>query len=356
MFEFGSVCCSQASTACVCCDKWFAEIISWAGLRCCPLLQSNSFGFCVWMLLRSIVKSAWVLAACWLTLHSLERRLLTLKSHSVQSELYICSCVLSAAAADYNTTIPEGLYLWSTWEHCHPLWGQRKTSSKVRPSFCCTFMRKLIRLCSVPTLKAGLKIAFFSYNILMVRVNLCLSFFGSGHCIFFLCEAIYICVGNFIRSLVEVWIAIATVVLEKSQLPSELDTEQIGHQNLPSRCKLKDSVLSDLIWKCRLQLWHTKEDDCWFYCCCLILVFLGREMGPTLTLKKTPKSWWSPVRELWSLTLAEKRPRLTRGRTSAQRKMTTAPQSPTKLSSGSPVRPLEKKKKKKSNLFCTHDA
>lgn len=64
-------------------------------------------------------------------------------------------------------------------------------------------------------------------------------------------------------------------------------------------------------------------------------------MGPTLTSRKTPKSWWSPVRELWSLTLAEKRPRLTRGRTSAQLKTTTAPQSPTKLSSGSPVRPLE---------------
>lgn len=87
----------------------------------------------------------------------------------------------------------------------------------------------------------------------------------------------------------------------------------------------------------------TEEDDSWFYCCCLILVFLGREMGPTLTLRKTPKSWWSPVRELWSLTLAAKRPRLTRGRTSAQLKTTTAPQSPTKLSSGSPVRPLENK-------------
>lgn len=140
----------------VCCDKWFADIISWPGLKCRPLLQSNSFGFCVWMSFRSIVKSDWVLAACCLlTLHSLKCRLLTPKSHSVPSELCICSCVLSAAAADYNTTIPEGLYLRSTWEHCHPLWGQRKTSSKVRPSFCCTFMRKLIRLCSVPTLKAG---------------------------------------------------------------------------------------------------------------------------------------------------------------------------------------------------------
>lgn len=31
----------------------------------------------------------------------------------------------------------------------------------------------------------------------------------------FLCETIYISVGNFIRSMVEVWISIATVVLEK---------------------------------------------------------------------------------------------------------------------------------------------
>lgn len=86
-----------------------------------------------------------------------------------------------------------------------------------------------------------------------------------------------------------------------------------------------------------------KEDESWFYCYCLILVFLGREMGPTLMLRKTPKSWWSLVRELWSLTLAEKRQRLTRGRTSAQLKTIMAPQSPTKLSSGSPVRPLANK-------------
>lgn len=191
----------------VCCDKWFADIISWAGLRCRPLLQSNRFGFCVWMSLRSIVKSDWVLAACCLlTLHSLKCRLLTLKSHSVPSELCICSCVLSAAAADYNTTIPEGLYLRSTWEHCHPLWGQRKTSSKVRPSFCCTFTRKLSMLGSY-TESWGLhmrqyyahsriphiKITFFSYNILMVRVNLCLHFFGSGCCIFFVWSYLYLC-------------------------------------------------------------------------------------------------------------------------------------------------------------------
>lgn len=144
--SFGSVCCSQASSACVCLLwQMVCSYYKCAGLRCRPLLQSNSYGFCVWMLLRSIVKSDWVLAACCLhTLHSLNRRLPTLKSHSVPSELCICSCVLSAAAADYNTTVPERLYLRSTREHCHPLWGQRKTSSKVRPSFCCTFISKLI--------------------------------------------------------------------------------------------------------------------------------------------------------------------------------------------------------------------
>lgn len=34
-----------------------------------------------------------------------------------------------------------------------------------------------------------IKIIFFSYNILMVRVNLCLNFFGSGH---FFCVKLFI--------------------------------------------------------------------------------------------------------------------------------------------------------------------
>lgn len=48
MFEFGSVCRSQASSAWICCAKWFAHSKSehcWA--LCCPLLQSKSYGFFV---------------------------------------------------------------------------------------------------------------------------------------------------------------------------------------------------------------------------------------------------------------------------------------------------------------------
>lgn len=72
----------------------------------------------------------------------------------LKSELCLCPCVLSAAAADYNTTVPKGLYLWSTREHYHPLWGKRETSSKVRRSFCCIFISKLIQLRWLPELEA----------------------------------------------------------------------------------------------------------------------------------------------------------------------------------------------------------
>lgn len=149
--------CVVASSACVCCAKWFAHIKSgqgWGVVR--------SFRVTVMVSLFAAVDV--VTLACQVRL-SARCMLLTYSSLSQlwsayaeiwlsASELCICSCVLSAAAADYNTTVPERLYLRSTWEHCHPLWGQRETSSKVRPSFCCTFISKLIHLRWLPELEA----------------------------------------------------------------------------------------------------------------------------------------------------------------------------------------------------------
>lgn len=54
--------------------------------------------------------------------------------------------------------------------------------------------------------------------------------------------------------------------------------------------------------------------------------------------RRTPKSWWNPVQELWSLTSAGRRPRHTRERTSVQHTTSTALLYLTKLSSDSLVR------------------
>lgn len=49
-------------------------------------------------------------------------------------ELWFYSHFSSATTPHYNATVPQGLYLWSAGEHCHPLWGQGEASSQVRPS------------------------------------------------------------------------------------------------------------------------------------------------------------------------------------------------------------------------------
>lgn len=65
----------------------------------------------------------------------------------------------------------------------------------------------------------------YSRNLIQIKLTVIVGQFGkfeflvNTHFWFwllqFLCEAINISVGNFIRSMVEVWISIATVVLEK---------------------------------------------------------------------------------------------------------------------------------------------